>query len=62
MKQFKTMKSKKMSISDLQVKSFVTTFGNANYLETNLLKGGTSEDTTVYTGHIATACVWEYKP
>ncbi len=43
------MKSKKININELKVKSFITSLYDSNDLKTNMIKGGTSEDLTQYT-------------
>ena len=40
------MKSKKINLSELKVQSFVTSLLENNKLNTNSLKGGSSEDAT----------------
>lgn len=42
------MKMKKIKLSDIKVKSFVTAISAKNHHE---IKGGTSEDTTIPTRH-----------
>ena len=56
------MKSIKINIKDLEVKSFITSLNDNKELKTNLLKGGSSEDVTRYTGHINGDCDHLIKP